>query len=107
MKPSIISEINAAEKLKQPKVEVRLENLGMGKEEIPEEGRVQLGDSGIGETKKKYFTQYRRLFLISFFIILVTGFASIILRLYSRYVYYAAQAVPDANFQTYIDTYKK
>ncbi len=107
VKPSIISEINAAEKLKQPKVEVRLENLGMGKEEIPEEGRVQLGDSGIGETKKKYFTQYRRLFLISFFIILVTGFASIILRLYSRYVYYAAQAVPDANFQTYIDTYKK
>lgn len=69
---------------------------------------VSLGESGvIGGNKTKYHNQYRRLFLISFFIILVTGIASIILRLYSRYIYFASQAVPDANYQTYINIYKQ
>jgi hypothetical protein len=69
---------------------------------------VSLGDSGvIGGHKSKYHNQYRKLFLISFFVILVTGMASVILRLYSRYVYYASQAIPSATYQTYIDTYKQ
>jgi hypothetical protein len=45
--------------------------------------------------------------LISFFIIIITGLTSIVLRLYSRYIYFASQAVPDANYQTYVNTYKK
>ena len=56
--------------------------------------------------KSKYHNQYRKLFLISFFIILITGLASVILRLYSRYVYFASQAVPDTTYQTYINIYK-
>gem|GEM_PF-1044810 len=108
--PNLISQANARESAIIPQEEVKFENLGMNIQPTEEEKgkKVNLGESGIiGVHKSKYHDQYRRLFLISFFVILVSGFASIMLRLYGRYIYFAAQAVPDTNYQTYIDTYKK
>ncbi|MFA7298470.1 MAG: hypothetical protein WC010_02375 [Candidatus Absconditabacterales bacterium] len=109
--PNLISETNAQEGARAPREEVKFENLNLGMRMQPTEeikNRVSLGDSGvIGGNKSKYHDQYRKLFLISFFIILVTGVASIILRLYSRYIYYASQAIPTVTYQTYIDTYKQ
>jgi len=106
----MISKINAETEKVIPVEDVKFENLGMNIQPTEEEkgGKVNLGESGIiGIHKSKYHDQYRRLFLISFFVILVSGFTSIILRLYDRYIYFAAQAVPDTKYQTYIDTYKK
>ncbi|MEI6672209.1 MAG: hypothetical protein WCL02_02355 [bacterium] len=101
--------MNAEEGMILPKEELKFENLGIG---IPANqsstNNILLGDSGlIGGVKSKYHNQYRKLFLISFFIILISGIASIVLRLYARYVYFAAQAIPDPTYQTYVDTYKQ
>lgn len=108
-KESVISQLNAEEQTKAPKEELKLENLGMRIQ--PTEGEVRnvsLGSSGVmGGKMSKYHNQYRRLFLISFFIVLVTGIGSIILRLYSRYVYFSSQATPSATYQTYINIYKQ
>lgn len=107
---SLISQLNAEEANVPPREEVKLENLGMRIQPVAEEKRekVELGESGIFETKKsRYHNQYRRLFLLSFFVIIVSGVASIVLRLYSKYIYFASQPVPDAMYQTYIDTYKQ
>ncbi|MFA6256437.1 MAG: hypothetical protein WC606_04600 [Candidatus Absconditabacterales bacterium] len=106
---SLISQANAEEEIKPPKEEVKFENLGMRIQPTEDTlNKVELGESGvIGAHKSKYHNQYWRLFLLSFFIILVTGIASIILRLYSRYIYFASQALPDTTYQTYIDTYKQ
>ncbi len=108
-KESLISKLNIEEENKPKREELKIENLGMRIQPI--EGKkenVVLGDSGIFSGKKsKYHDQYWRLFLISFFIIVVSGMASVILRLYSRYIYFAAQPVPDATYQTYVNTYKQ
>ena len=106
---SLISEANAEEEARPPKEEYKFENLGMRIQPTEEKrANISLGESGvIGIHKSKYHDQYRKLFLISFFVIIVTGLASVILRLYSRYVYFASQPIPDANYQTYIDAYKK
>ena len=108
-KESLISKLNIEEENKPKREELKIENLGMRMQ--PTEGKkenVVLGDSGIFSGKKsKYHDQYWRLFLISFFIIVVSGMASVILRLYSRYIYFAAQPVPDATYQTYVNTYKQ
>ncbi len=106
---SLISQANAEEESRPPKEEVKFENLGMRIQPTEEKGaNVSLGESGVmGMHKSKYHDQYRKLFLISFFVIIVTGLASVILRLYSRYVYFASQPIPDANYQTYIDAYKQ
>lgn len=106
--PNLISQVNAQEGMILPKEEVKFENLGMGIAPTKQSpNNVLLGDSGVmGGVKSKYHNQYRKLFLISFFIILITGIASVILRLYSRYVYFASQAVPDTTYQTYINIYK-
>ena len=102
--PNLISQANAQEGMFLPKEEVKLENLGIGIASTKQStNNVLLGDSGVmSGVKSKYHNQYRKLFLISFFIILITGLASVILRLYSRYVYFASQAVPDTTYQTYI-----
>lgn len=107
--PNLISQANAEEEKKPPREDVHFENLGMRIQPTqPKAAEVNLGESGvIGIQKSKYHNQYRRLFLLSFFIILVTGTASIILQLYTRYVYFASQPIADATYQTYIDTYKK
>lgn len=106
---SLISKANAEEAGVAPREEMKLENLGMRIQPTEERlGTVSLGESGvIGVHKSRYHNQYRRLFLISFFIILVTGTASVILRLYSRYIYFASQPVPDVAYQQYIDLYKQ
>ena len=106
---SLISQANAEEGARPPKEEYKFENLGMRIQPTEENvGKVSLGESGvIGVHKSRYHNQYRRLFLISFFIIIVTGIASVILRLYSRYIYFASQPVPDVMYQTYIDLYKQ
>lgn len=107
--PNLISQVNAEDGMLAPKPELKFENLGMG---IPLDqqptNNVILGNSGLmSGVKSKYHNQYRKLFLISFFIILITGISSIVLRLYARYIYFASQAIPDPTYQTYIDTYKK
>ena len=106
--PNLISQVNAQEGMILPKEDVKLENLGMGIASAKQStNNVLLGDSGVmSGVKSKYHNQYRKLFLISFFIILITGLASVILRLYSRYVYFASQAIPDTTYQTYINIYK-
>lgn len=106
---SIISQANQQEQQKAPVEDIKIEKFGMNIQ-APEEKMksITLWDSGvIGGIRTRYHNQYRKLFLISFFVILVSGIASIILRLYSRYIYFASQAVPDATYQTYIDTYKQ
>ncbi len=107
--PNLISQANAEEEVKPPKEEYKFENLGMRIQPTEENAaKVSLGESGVfGGKKSKYHNQYRRLFLVSFFIILVTGVASIVLRLYSRYIYFASQAVPSATYQNYINIYKQ
>lgn len=106
---TVMSQVNAVEATVVKEADVKIEDLEIEKQTtvVPVE-KVALGESGvIGREQIKYHSHYWRLFLISFFIILVTGIWSIILRLYSRYIYFASQAVPDANYQTYVDTYKK
>ncbi len=106
---NLISQINAEDANKGAKQDLKFENLGL-RIQATEEKReaIPLGTSGIfSGIKSKYHNQYWKLFLISFFIILITGLTSIILRLYSRYIYFASQAVPDVNYQSYINTYKQ
>ncbi len=106
---NLISQINADEDTRPPREEMKLENLGMRIQPTETKSNaVSLGDSGlIGGTKSKYHNSYRKLFLISFFIILITGLASVILRLYSQYIYFASQAVPNTTYQTYMNIYKQ
>lgn len=106
--PNLISQINAEQGTIIQRDDVKFENLSMGNQPTEQKkSNVVLGDSGlIGGVKSKYHNQYWRLFLLSFFVILVTGMASIVLRLYSRYMYFASQAVPDTTYQTYINIYK-
>jgi len=106
---SLISQANAEEEKVVPQEEVKFENLGMRIQPTEENvAKVSLGESGvIGGKRSKYHNQYWRLFLISFFIILVTGVASIVLRLYSQYIYFASQAVPSTTYQNYINIYKQ
>lgn len=106
---SVISQLNVEEAKIIPKEEVKIENIHIAVQSAePKKESVSLGESGIiGGKKSKYHDQYRKLFLLSFFVIIVSGVASVVLRLYSRYIYFASQAVPDVNYQTYIDTYKK
>lgn len=108
--PSLISQINAEEKTTPVREEVHVESLGMNFQptEQPSASKIAFGESGIiGQNKSKYHNQYRKLFLFSFFVILVTGAASVILRLYSSYIYFASQAVPDTTYETYISAYKQ
>jgi len=107
--PNLISQLNAEQTNIPAREEVKFENLGMRIQPTEERrSEVSLGESGvIGIQKSRYHNQYRRLFLISFFIILVTGISSVILRLYSRYIYFASQAVPSTTYSTYINLYKQ
>jgi len=105
---NLISQANAQEEVEIQKEEVRLEDFSTGIER--NEGRIgaiSLGKSGLMSGRSRYHNQYWKIFLISAFIILVTGISSIILRLYSRYIYFASQAVPDTTYQTYINIYKQ
>jgi len=106
---NIMSQLNAEQANAPITEDVHLEELGITKAPVQEKiEQVKFGESGvIGIQKGKYHDQYRRLFLLSFFVILITWLLSVVLRLYSRYIYFAAQSVPDANYQTYIDTYKQ
>ena len=107
---SLISQANAQEKTRKPREEVKLENFGMKIQatEDKKPDNIFLGESWpIAWSITKYHNQYRKLFLISFFIILVTGLASVILHVYSRYLYFASQPVLDTTYQTYINTYKQ
>ena len=104
---SVISQANAQEGMNTKAEEVLVENFGTDIISPNKTNNIPLGDSGmLGKRKSKYHNQYWKVFLLSFFVILVTGVSSIILRLYSRYLYFASQPVPDANYQTYVNTYK-
>jgi hypothetical protein len=106
---NLISQANAEQATFTPTEDVKIENMNITKEKDPENvQKVKFGKSGvIGIQKSKYHSQYRRLFLISFFVILISGIASVVLRLYSRYIYFSSQPVINPTYQTYIDTYKK
>ncbi len=104
-----ISRINVEEKKKAPQEEIKLEDLEMAKQsEQWTQREISLGESKLVWLGRwKYHVHYRTIFVIAFFVIIVTGTASIILRLYSRYVYFASQAIPDIQYQDYIERYKK
>lgn len=103
-----ISQANIADELMTKKGEVKFENLERDSQANQiSTGNIVLGSSGvIGWVQSKYHNHYWTLFLISFCVILVTWIASIVLRLYSRYIYFASQPVPNMTYQTYIDRYK-
>ncbi len=109
-KENIMSQLNAEEDRKPKREELHLENLGMNivpTEEVKREN-ISLGDSGVfGVKKSRYHNQYWRLFLLSFFVIMVSGLASIVLNLYSRYIYFASQPIADTTYTSYIDAYKQ
>lgn len=106
--PNLISQINAEEGMIIKKEDVNFENLEMwAKMNQGPSSSVLLWDSGlIGGVRSKYHNQYWKLFLVSFFIIVITGMASVILRLYNRYIYFASQALPNITYETYINMYK-
>lgn len=106
---SLISQANAQDATVVPEEDVKIEDLDITSQKPQEKiEQVKFGKSGvIGIQKSKYHDQYRKIFLISFFVILISGVASIVLRLYSRYIYFAAQPVINPTYQTYIDTYKQ
>jgi hypothetical protein len=45
--------------------------------------------------------------LIAACVAFISGFASVLLHLYSRYLYFASQALPDTTYGTYVDIYKQ
>jgi len=106
---SPISKLNAAESLLSKKEEVTIENLEMGKQVAEwEKTEIILGTSGIvGKEMMQHHTSYWKLFIISFIVVLLTGTTSVVLRLYTQYIYFASQAIPDTNYQKYINNYKK
>lgn len=106
---NLISQLNAEGENRDTVEEVKIENLGMNIQPVEEieQSKIDLGESGvIGIQKSRYHNNYRRLFLLSFFVIVVSGLASIILRLYSQYIYFASQPILDVNHEKYISTYK-
>lgn len=106
---TLMSKINAEQATVIPVQEVKLADLQITSQKKQEEiEKVQFGKSGvIGIQKSRYRDQYRKLFLISFFVIVISILASVVLRLYSRYMYFAAQPVVDPMYQTYINSYKQ
>lgn len=106
---NFISQANAQEKSRVPREEIKLEKLEINTKPIEEKKEtVVLWESGIFDgIKSKYHDQYWKIFLISFFVILITGLASLVLRLYSRYLYFASQPVLDTAYETYVNTYKQ
>lgn len=106
---SLISKANEEQATVVPVEDVKIEDLDITSQKEQEKiEKVKFGKSGvIGIQKSKYHDQYRKIFLISFFVILISGIASVVLRLYSRYMYFAAQPVINPAYQTYIDTYKQ
>ncbi len=106
-KDDVMLQLNAQEKMPPTKEELNFENLN-----IPSNSQavnnIVFGESGvIWGVQSKYHDQYRKLFLLSFFIIIITGFTSVILRLYSSYIYIASQSIPDVTYQKYVDIYKQ
>jgi len=107
---SAIFQLNAQQSAVSPQEDVHVDKFIhiAPTQEIQQENKVVLWESGvIGGQRSRYHNQYRRLFLLSFFVIVASGFASVVLRLYSRYVYFSAQPIVDELYQPYIDTYKK
>lgn len=104
-----IAQVNIATSQETSPEEINLADMSKNIQNTQQHDPVNLLQQSehIPVTRSRYHNQYRRLFLISFFIILVTSIASLILQVYTRYVYIAAQAVPDQQYSIYIDTYKK
>lgn len=106
---NMISKINTETEKIVPVQEVKLENIDIKLAPTQEEKQKVNFDTSdmVGAKKSKYHDHYRRLFLLSFFVIIISGIVSIILSLYSRYMYFAAQPILDPNYATYIETYKQ
>lgn len=106
---NLISKVNQEAQKQPSKQDVQRENLGIATQEVqPKTEKIAFGNSGIFSSKKsKYHNQYRRLFLLSFFVIVVSVLASIVLKFYSRYMYLAAQPILDPNYEVYVQTYKQ
>jgi hypothetical protein len=74
---SLISKANAQDANVVPVQDVKIEDLDITSQKPQEKiEKVKFGKSGvIGIQKSKYHDQYRKLFLISFFVILISGIA--------------------------------
>lgn len=105
----VIAQVNTATSQKPDIEELNLNDISQNIQNTQSnESKIILESQGnVPPPRSRYHNQYRRLFLISFFVILVTSVASLALQVYTRYVYIAAQPVPDQQYEIYIDTYKK
>lgn len=107
---SVISQLNQSQSNAPVQEDVRLDKFTFiaPTQEPQVIEKVHLWESGvIGGQRSRYHNHYRRLFLLSFFVIVVSGFASVVLRLYSRYVYFSSQPIVDETYQPYIEKYKQ
>ncbi len=106
-----ISALNEETKKATPAAaEVNLESLwiSQGNEQQTSQEKVILWDSWILKwMAHKYQNNYWRIFLLSFLSVVIFGFASLFLHLYSRYLYFSSLAQPDTTYGTYIQAYKQ
>ena len=67
-----------------------------------------LGDSGIQIkfANRNYKLRYRNIFILSLAITIFGACVSLVLGVYDKYMYYAAQPVVDSQYASYVATYK-
>lgn len=105
---TVISRLNAIEKVNTVPVTMKLENFSVA-EEVKDKPMVVLGESGIhlNMSKRSYVLRYWRIFVISIVITIAAGTTSLVLGLYNRYISLASQPVVSQDNQQYVDNYKK
>lgn len=104
---NIMARLNLQTENRQVGSEVNLAQLSINAEAKQEENIV-LGDSGIQMkfANRNYKLRYRNIFMFSLVITILCSCISLVLGVYDKYMYYAAQPVVDVQYETYISTYK-
>ena len=105
--PDIMARINLQEETKQVGSEVNLQNISIS-ETAKTASNIVLGDSGIQMkfANRNYKLRYRNIFMFSLVITILCSCVGLVLGVYDKYMYYAAQPVVDSQYQGYIDMYK-
>ena len=104
---TIMARLNLQTESRQVGSEVNLADLTLNAAAKKEENIV-LGDSGIQMkfANRNYKLRYRNIFMFSLVITILCACISLVLGVYDKYMYYAAQPVVDPQYETYISTYK-
>ncbi|MEI7563466.1 MAG: hypothetical protein WCJ39_07685 [bacterium] len=102
-----MARINLQEETKQVGSEVNLQNISIS-ETAKTASNIVLGDSGIQMkfANRNYKLRYRNIFMFSLVITILCSCVGLVLGVYDKYMYYAAQPVVDSQYQGYIDMYK-